>query len=150
MAMSSAERATAPRPPGPRPGLSPAGAEPSLGTLVGEVGADLSLLVRDEIELAKAELKEETAKAAKAGSLLGGAGYAGHLALLLGSLTVVFALSYLMPAACAALTVTVLWAVAGAVMYAAGRRRMREVHMKPEQTVETLKEDARWARHLKS
>ncbi|MFJ6248438.1 MULTISPECIES: phage holin family protein [unclassified Streptomyces] len=121
--------------------------EPSIGDLVSEIGQDLSRLVRDEIELAKAEIKQESVKAGKAAGMLGGAGYAAHLVALLGSLTVVFALANVMNLAWAALIVTALWAVVGGVLYSAGRKRLRAVNLKPEQTVETLKEDAKWARH---
>jgi len=43
--------------------------------------------------------------------------------------------------------VAVVWAIAGAVLYAAGRRRLREVSPMPQQTVQTLKEDAQWLRN---
>ncbi|GGT85082.1 phage holin family protein [Streptomyces lateritius] len=121
--------------------------EQSIGDLIGAIGADLSQLVRDEIELAKAEIKQESTKAGKAVGMLGGAGYAGHLVLLLGSLTVIFALANVMDPAWAALIVTALWAVVGAVLYTTGRKRLRTVNLKPEQTMETVKEDARWVRH---
>ncbi|GHB60969.1 hypothetical protein GCM10010347_33810 [Streptomyces cirratus] len=121
--------------------------EPSIGDLIGEIGADLAHLVRDEIELAKAEIKQESTKAGKAAGMLGGAGYAGHLALLLGSLTIVFALAHVMDIAWAALIVTAVWAVAGAVLFVNGRAQLRTVNLKPEQTVEAVKEDVRWARH---
>ncbi|WP_030720788.1 phage holin family protein [Streptomyces sp. NRRL F-2580] len=119
----------------------------SIGDLIGEIGQDVSQLVRTEIELAKAEIKQESAKAGKAVGMLGGAGYAGHVVLLFASLTVVFALANLMDPAWAALIVTALWAIVGGVLYVMGRKRLRTVNLKPEQTVETLKEDARWARH---
>jgi uncharacterized membrane protein YqjE len=122
----------------------------SIGDLISDISADLSQLVRDEIELAKAEIKEESAKAGKAMGMLGGAGYAGHLVLLLGSFTVIFALANVMDIAWAALIVTAVWAVVGAVLYSTGRKRLRTVNLKPEQTMETLKEDARWARHPRS
>ncbi|MFF9868060.1 phage holin family protein [Streptomyces sp. NPDC013953] len=122
----------------------------SIGDLISDISADLSQLVRDEIELAKAEIKEESTKAGKAVGMLGGAGYAGHLVLLLGSFTVIFALSNVMDIAWASLIVTAVWAVVGAVLYSTGRKRLRTVNLKPEQTMETLKEDARWARHPRS
>ncbi|WP_435975585.1 phage holin family protein [Streptomyces sp. Qhu_M48] len=115
--------------------------------MIGEIGTDLSQLVRDEIELAKAEIKQESKKAGKAAGMLAGAGYAGHLVLLLGSLTVIAALANIMDPAWAALAVTVAWAVAGAVLYVNGRKRLDTVSLAPEQTLESLKEDARWARH---
>ncbi|MEU4358278.1 phage holin family protein [Streptomyces virginiae] len=150
MAISSHERPVAIARPSVPPPPATTAAEPSLGELVGEIGQDLSQLVRDEIELAKAEMKQESAKAGKAVGMLGGAGYAGHAFLLFASLTVVFALANVMDPAWAALIVTAVWAVVGAVLYAKGRERLRTVNLKPEQTVDTLKEDARWARHLTS
>ncbi|MFD5629181.1 MULTISPECIES: phage holin family protein [unclassified Streptomyces] len=124
-----------------------AAAEPTLGDLISDISDDLSQLVRNEIDLAKAELKQESVKAGKAGGMLAGAGYAVHLVVLLASLTVVFALDNVMDLAWAALIVTALWAVAATILYVNGRKRMRAVNLKPDQTVETLKEDARWARN---
>ncbi|MEU4728889.1 MULTISPECIES: phage holin family protein [unclassified Streptomyces] len=121
--------------------------EQSVGDLVGEISQDLSGLIRTEIELAKVELKQESAKAGKAFGMLGGAGYAGHMALLFGSLTAAFAMAHVIDIAWAALIVTALWAAVGAALYVSGRAGWRNVHLKPEQAVESLKEDARWARH---
>ncbi|WP_245194750.1 phage holin family protein [Kitasatospora phosalacinea] len=115
--------------------------------MIGEIAEDLTGLVRDEINLAKAELKEEAAKAGKAGGMLAGAGYAGHLLVLFVSLTVMFALAHVVDIAWAALIVTALWAAVAAVLYVLGRKRLKDVNLKPERTVETLKEDAAWARH---
>ena len=121
-------------------------AEPSLGKLVGEIGTDLSTLFRQEVALAKAEIRQEAAKAGKAAGMLGGAGFAGYMVALLVTLAVVFGLGNVMDPAWAALIVAAVWAVAGGVLFARGRERMREVNPTPEQTVETLKEDVRWAR----
>ena len=121
--------------------------EPSIGELLSEISTDVSQLVRDEIELAKAEIKQESSKAGKAVGMLGGAGYAGHLVLLLGSLTAIFALAHVVDIAWAALIITAVWAVIAAVLYTTGRKRLRTVNLKPERTVESLKEDAQWARH---
>ncbi|MET7685897.1 phage holin family protein [Streptomyces sp. NPDC005423] len=129
------------------PVTGPTADEPSLGDLFSDISSDLAQLVRNEIDLAKAELKQESVKAGKAGGMLAGAGYAGHLVLLLASLTVVFALGNVMDLAWAALIVTAIWAIAAAVLYVNGRKRLRTVNMKPDQTVETLKEDAKWARN---
>ncbi|MER7764669.1 phage holin family protein [Streptomyces sp. NPDC097619] len=96
-------------------------AEPSIGDLVEAIGQDVSGLLRTEIELAKAELKEESAKAGKAAGMLGGAGYAGHMVALFGSLTVTFAIGSVIPLGWAALIVTALWAAVGAALYVSGR-----------------------------
>ncbi|MGW6915611.1 phage holin family protein [Kitasatospora sp. NPDC054939] len=119
----------------------------SVGELIAEITNDLGQLVREEIDLAKVELKDEAAKAGKAGGMLAGAGYAGHLVLVFISLTAMFALGHAIDLAWAALIVTALWATAAACLYTAGRKRLRNVNLKPEQTIATLKEDAQWARH---
>jgi lipopolysaccharide export LptBFGC system permease protein LptF len=119
----------------------------SLGELLGQVTQDLQNLFRQELALAKAELRTEALKSGKAAGMLGGAGFAAYMALLLGSFTVVYALANVMDAGWSALLVTVVWAIVAAVLYVLGRARMREVAPKPERTIETLKEDAQWARH---
>ncbi len=118
----------------------------SIGALIGEVTQDISKLFRQELALAKAELKEEAAKAGKAGGMLAGAGFAGYMVAVLLSLALVFALGAVMPLGWAALIVAVIWAIIGGVLYALGRNRMKEVDPVPRQTVETLREDAQWVR----
>jgi hypothetical protein len=62
------------------------------------------------------------------------------------SLALVFALDAVMPLGWAAVVVAIIWAIIGGVLYAMGRNRMKDVDPVPRQTVETLKEDAQWAR----
>jgi hypothetical protein len=119
----------------------------SLGDLVAELTGDLSKLMRQELELAKAEIRQEAVKAGKATGMLAAAGFAGYLTTVLLSLALVFALGAVMPLGWAALIVAVLWGIAGAVLYSTGRARLRTVNPTPERTVETLKEDAEWAKH---
>ncbi|MET9631928.1 phage holin family protein [Lentzea sp. NPDC006480] len=119
----------------------------SLGDLVSELTGDLSKLMRQELELAKAEIRQEAVKAGKATGMLAAAGFAGYLTTVLLSLALVFALGAVLPLGWAALIVAALWGIAGAVLYTSGRARLRTVNPKPERTVETLKEDAEWAKH---
>ena len=112
----------------------------SVGELLGEVTQDLSTLMRQELALAKAEVKEEGVKAAKAGGMLGAAGFAGYMVLLFASIAAWWGLAEVMAQGWAALIVTAIWAVIGAVLFAVGRQRMREVNPKPERTVETVSE----------
>ncbi|MFF5160085.1 phage holin family protein [Streptomyces sp. NPDC000348] len=121
--------------------------ERSTGELLSQVASDLQVLFRQEVELAKAEIKEEGTKAGKAAGMYGGAGFAGYMVLLFLSLAAVFGLANVMDGGWAALIVAALWAVAAAVLYQKGRAKMRTVSPKPEQTVQSLKEDAEWARH---
>ncbi|SES21610.1 Putative Holin-X, holin superfamily III [Lentzea xinjiangensis] len=119
----------------------------SLGDLVSDLTKDLSTLMRQELELAKAELRQEASKAGKATGMLAAAGFAGYLTTVLLSFALVFALGAVMPLGWAALIVAALWGIAGAVLYTSGRAKLRTVNPKPERTVETLKEDAEWAKH---
>ncbi|MEV4333184.1 phage holin family protein [Streptomyces sp. NPDC049597] len=118
-----------------------------MGELLTAVTSDLEQLFRQEVELAKAEVREEATKAGKAAGMYGGAGFAGSMVALFASLAAVFALANVMDAGWAALIVTGVWALVGAVLFVMGRARMRQVSPKPERTMETLKEDAQWARH---
>jgi uncharacterized membrane protein YqjE len=112
----------------------------SVGALISEVTSDLSTLMRQELELAKAEVKQEASKTGKAAGMLGGAGFAGYMVLLFLSIALWWALSNSMDQGWAALIVAAVWAVIGAVLFVLGRNRLRDVHPKPERTVETLKE----------
>ena len=123
------------------------GDQPGIGELIGEITGDLSRLFRQEVELAKAEVREEAKKAGKAGGMLGGAAMAGYLAIVLLSFALVFALGAVMPLGWAALIVAVVWAAIGAVLYTAGRKQLKSVDPVPRQTAETLKEDAQWLRN---
>jgi len=122
----------------------------SVGDLLGEVTGNLSKLMRQEVALAKVELKEEAAKAGKAGGLLGGAGAVGYLVLVFLSLALMFALDNAMGIGWAALLVAVLLGIVAAVLFVIGRNRFKQINPKPEQTVETLKEDVQWAKNRNS
>lgn len=112
----------------------------SVGDLIGEVSNDLSTLMRQELALAKAEVRQEATTAGKAAGMLGAAGFAGYMVVLFLSITLWWALANVMDEAWAALIVAALWAVVGAVLYMVGKARLKQVHPKPERTVQTLKE----------
>lgn len=118
----------------------------SVGELVGQVTSDLSTLMRQEFELAKAEMTAEAKKAGKGAGMLGAAGFMGYLAAIFASLTLMFLLDLFLPLWAAALIVTVLYGVVGYVLYSKGRKKIQTVDPKPRQTVETLKEDVQWAK----
>lgn len=114
-------------------------ADTSLGDLLGEVTRDLSTLMRQELALAKAELKETATTSAKGAGLLGGAGYAASMTVLFLSIALWAALSDWLGAGWSGVVVAVLWAIIAAVLYAVGRKQLQEVKGAP-QTVETLQE----------
>ncbi|MCO4252353.1 phage holin family protein [Pseudarthrobacter raffinosi] len=111
----------------------------SLGDLLGEVTRDLSTLMRQEVELAKAELKESASKAGKGGGMLAGAGVAGHFVLLFLSIALWIALGELMGLGWSAVVVAVIWGVIAAVLASIGRKELKTVRGMP-QTAETLQE----------
>jgi len=118
----------------------------SVGDLLGQVSRDLSQLVHQEIDLAKAEVRQEATKFGKGAGMLGGAGFAGYMVALFASLTLAYGIGTFWPAWIGALIVALVWAVAAAVLYPRGRQQLKAVSG-PVQTKETLKEDAAWVRH---
>lgn len=112
----------------------------SVGELIGEVTKDLSALMHQELELAKAELKVEAKKAGQGAGMFGAAGFAGYMVLLFLSLAFMWGLSNVMDTGWAGLIVAAVWAVIGAVSFVLGRDRFRQVNPKPERTVDTLQQ----------
>jgi Na+/melibiose symporter-like transporter len=122
----------------------------SVGQLLGDVTRELQALVRKELELARAETKEELQRAGAAGKRFGGAALAGYLAVVMLTFAAAWALTAVMPTGWAFFAVgAVLGLVAGA-MALQGRRRLREFHPVPRETAETLKEDVQWLKSRKS
>jgi uncharacterized membrane protein YqjE len=118
----------------------------SFGELVGRLSSDLSDLIRSEMELARIEVKEEVGKAGRAAGMLGSGGLLAYLALTMLAMAAAWGLAEVVEPGWAFLIVGVIVAAAAAVLIVAGRNRLREVDPVPQETVETLKEDARWAR----
>jgi hypothetical protein len=112
----------------------------SVGALIGEVTKDLSTLMRQELELAKVEMKAEAKKAGQGAGMFGAAGFAGYMALLFLSIALWWALYHLVGHSWSALIVAILWGVVGAVAFVMGRKKFQQVNPKPERTVETLQQ----------
>lgn len=111
----------------------------SLGDLLAEVSRDVSTLMRQEIELAKAEVSESAKRAGRGAGLLGGAGVAGVLALGFLSVALWWGLGLLIGNVWSAIIVAVLWGVVALVLALTGRKQIEEITGVP-QTVETVKE----------
>jgi|SwirhisoilCB2_FD_contig_41_4021194_length_1068_multi_4_in_0_out_0_3 uncharacterized membrane protein YqjE len=118
-----------------------------VGDLVRDLVGDIEKLLRSEVRLAKAELTEKTERAAKAGGSLGGAAAAALLGGMCLVATCVAALATAMAVWLAALIMGVLLVIAAGMLYARGRSILRNFRIAPEQTVETLKEDAEWMKN---
>ncbi len=128
------------------PSYEQPGADQSLGDLFGNLTSDLSELLRSEMELARVEIREEAAKAGRAAGMLGAGGLIAYLGLGLLAMAAAWGLAEVVDAGWAFLIVGVVVAAIGGVLVMKGRDQLREVQPVPEETVETLKEDARWAR----
>lgn len=110
----------------------------SLGDLLGEVTRDLSTLMRQELELAKAELKQSATHAGKGAGMLGGAGYAASMTILFLSIALWWALGTLIGNGWSGLVVALIWGVIALVLFLIGRKQLKEVKGTPK-TVESLK-----------
>jgi len=109
---------------------------PSLGDLIGEITEDLSLLLRQEVELAKAEVRQSAKRAGTGGGMVAGAGVAGHMVLVFLSVALWWALP--IGRGWSALVVAAVWAVIALVLALRGRDELRRVRGVPR-TTETVK-----------
>jgi Putative Actinobacterial Holin-X, holin superfamily III len=121
--------------------------ERPIGEVAKDLTSDLSLLVRQEIELAKAEMAQKGRTAAPGLGMFGGAGIVGLCAA--GALTafLVLVFSLVLPEWAAALIVGAVLAAVAYVLVRQGKERVAEAGKPvPEQTIETVKEDVEWAK----
>ena len=125
----------------------------SIGSLVSGILGDLRQLIREEIALARVEMREQAGRAKLAAGAFGAAAaaLAFGCAFLLVAIAVGVADLLEWPVWAGFLAVALLLGICGMVMLSAGRRRLRSVHAVPEQTVQTLKENSEWiAKRLSS
>jgi hypothetical protein len=122
----------------------------SIGQLLGDVTRELQALLRKELELAKAETKEELQKASAAGRGFGIAALTGYLAMVMLSFAAAWALTAIMPTGWAFFAVGVVFGAVAAVMALRGRRELQKFHPVPDETVETLREDVQWLKSRKT
>jgi protein-S-isoprenylcysteine O-methyltransferase Ste14 len=129
------------------------GYQESIGSLVSGILGDLRQLIREEIALARVEMREQAGRAKLAAGTLGAAAVALAFgcAFLLVAIAMGVADLLEWPVWAGFLAVALLLSIGGIVMLSAGRRRLRSVHAVPEQTVQTLKENSEWiAKRLSS
>jgi len=123
----------------------PTGAEPSLGELFRQLTQDSTTLIRQEIALAKAELRENMGGVARSAAMIAVGGAVALVGVLVLTAFLVILLGDLMGNYwLAALIVGLLFAVSGGVLVSTHLKRLRETNLRPDQTIETLQEDKRW------
>jgi hypothetical protein len=121
--------------------------ERPVGELLRELSDQTARLVRQELELAKAEFAEKGKQAGVGGGIFGAAAVVGLLAL--GALTacLIAVLSTAIDVWLAALIVAVVYAAIAGALALVGRGRIKQATPPaPEQTIETVKEDVQWAK----
>ncbi len=114
-------------------------ASTSLGDLLGEVSADISTLLRQEVELAKAELRESATRAGKGAGMFAGASEAARFFLLFLSVALWAMLAVPLGAAWSALIVAVIWAIIAVILALVGKRELSAIRGLPR-TTETVQE----------
>src|SRR5215207_136232 len=121
--------------------------ERSLGDLFSDLTRETSTLLRREVQLAKAELTQSATEAMRGIGVLAAGGAAAYAGLLFVLLAVVFGLitAGLEPWL-AALIVGLVVVATGAVLVLRAREALKPANLAPQQTVETLKADAAWAK----
>lgn len=122
--------------------------EQPIGELLKQLAAETTTLVRQELDLAKAEMREKGRRAGPGFGLIGAAG--GLTLLALGALTAFFilALDGVMANWLAALVVAAVYSVIALGLYTQGKEKVDDAGSPaPRQTIETVKEDVEWAKH---
>lgn len=123
--------------------------EKDVATLVGRLGGEVAALVSKEMELARVELGRELSKGVKATASLSGAAVSALVGLLFVSAAAARALAEVLPDALALLIVGTAYLAISGVLVSVGRRRVADVDPVPHQTLETIKENAQWAKTAK-
>lgn len=118
----------------------------SIGDVLSAIVADVQKIVQAEVRLARAEIREELARARTGVMLLAVAGVAGLVALGLFMQAIVFAVATVWPLWAAALVVAAGAGVVGGLLWMAGMKRFRDLRTPVPKTVETLKENIQWAK----
>jgi len=122
----------------------------SLGDVAKQLTKDVSILVRQEVELAKAELAEKGKQIGVGGAMFGGAAVAGWMGLAALTACLILLLALAMPGWVAALIVAAIWGAVAGVLALRGRDRIKQgTPPVPEQTIESVKEDVQWLKNRK-
>ena len=124
---------------------SPAGAEPSLGDLFRQLADDSATQIRQEVALAKTEMRENVKHAARDASMIAVGGVVAAIgALVLVAFLVMIVGKALGAPWAGALVVGLLFVVVGAVIARGAAKHLKHDTLTPEQTIRSLKEDKQW------
>jgi uncharacterized membrane protein len=121
--------------------------ERSLGQLFGDLSRQMNQLVQQEIALAKTEMTSRATSVVRDAAMLGAGAALAYAAVLMGLLTIGLILIELGLAPWLAfLVVTLVVGVIAAVLIQRGREQLQPGEVVPRETIQTLKDDAAWAK----
>ena len=118
----------------------------SIGELVAELSRETTTLVRQELQLAKAEMSQKATRVGKNVGFLVVGGVVAYTGLLAIVAAVIIVLGNVIPLWISALAVGAAIALVGLVLVAKGANTLRQEDPAPRETMETLKEDKEWLR----
>lgn len=118
--------------------------ERSIGDLFSELANETTTLIKQEVALAQAEITQKAEKIGKNIGFLVIGGTIANAALLSIVASVIIGLGYFIPLWLSALIVGIIIGIAAAVLISTGLKNLKDTNLKPKETVETLKEDAKW------
>jgi len=119
----------------------------SLGDLFGDLSRQLGTLIQKEIQLAKTEMTARVTTVGRDAAMMGAGGALAYAALLLGLMALAFLLAELITSTWLGfLIVAIVVGVIAAVLIQRGRAELQRTDLTPRQTIETIKEDAEWAK----
>ncbi len=108
-------------------------------TFLREASGEVKTLLRQELDLAKAEVGEQAGKAGKGAGMFAGAALAALMMVIFASIAAWWGLAHLVDTAWAALIVTAVWAVIAAVLAVLGRGVLKSMSVTPQRTLDSIK-----------
>lgn len=119
----------------------------SLGQLFGDLTRQMGTLVQQEIALARTEMTSRVTSVGRDAAMLGVGAALGYAALLIGLVTIALILAELgLEPWLAFLVVTVVVGALAAVLIQRGREQLQHADVAPRETIQTLRDDAEWAK----
>ena len=120
--------------------------ERSLGELFAELARETSTLVRQEVNLAKTEMSQKASRAGRHVGVMAAGGAVAYAGLLAIPAALIVLLNNVMPLWLSALLVGIVVAVVGYLLVRRALDALKREDFAPRETIETLKEDQRWAK----
>jgi hypothetical protein len=118
-----------------------------IGELLKQLSQETTTLVRQELDLAKAEMAQKGKRAGLGAGMFGGAGAAALLGLGALSAAAIAALDAALPLWLSALIVAVIWLAVAGVLAMTGKAKVQQATPPvPEQAQRSVKEDVEWAK----